>query len=352
MSETHYETIGGQRGLRPRLYALLRRLVGRSAAFYTFRHLDMVAFAMQGVPPYAVGSIDITYRCNLKCKHCYFLEQGFDSELSDDQWIARMDYWRDHTDFPFYQCSWVGGEPLLRKQLIERLMPRFKANLVVTNGSIPLPDWRDCNFYVSVDGTRGYYASIRGNAQLYDRIKANVNSSEHLKITAAMTVNRENWQCIPELLEEWASTHVKGFVFQFFTPVEGVDESMWTGWKLRDHIIDMLITLRHKYGDFIINTVPELRLMKSHTAPQITRDCRYARMAFCLGPDGKVKLPCMMGEKADCTRCGCILPFFTWLLEHQNVVIREVVRSIRKFFYRRSLPRQRLAALHRQQAGT
>jgi hypothetical protein len=166
-----------------------------------------------------------------------------------------------------------------------------------------------------------------------------------------MTVNRHNWRCIPELLREWSVTHIKGFMFQFFTPVEGIDNDLWMGWKLRDHVIDMLIMLKHKYGDFILNTVPELRLMKSKTAREITRDCPYARMAFCLGPDGRVKTPCVAGEKADCERCGCILPFYAWRLHRQNVVLVEVIRTIRKFIYKRWLPRQREAALRARASG-
>jgi hypothetical protein len=226
-------------------------------------------------------------------------------------------------------------------------MPRFHSNLVATNGSIPLPDWRDCNFYVSVDGTRDYYAKMRGNGALYDRIKENINNAPQLKVTAAMVVNRDNWRCIPELLEEWSATHVKGFLFQFYTPIEGLDNEMWLGWELRDRVIDMLIALKKKYGDFIINPVPVLRLMKSKSSARVTDNCPYSTIAYCLGPDGKVKPPCMMGEKADCRRCGCVLPFHTWLLQHQNVVIREVILSIRKLFYNQRLPRQREEALRR-----
>jgi len=347
MAKTHSSRLatGRRRGREGRG----SRTRGSPSAFsyFLFRMVDMLKSLIGGIPRNAIGSIDITCRCNLRCKHCYFLEQHFTSELTDQEWVWKMDYWRDHTDFPFYQCSWVGGEPLLRKDLVEQLMDRFVSNLVATNGSIPLPDWPDCNFYVSVDGTRKYYAEMRGNAQLYDRIKANVNSARHLKVTAAMVVNRENWRCIPQLLEEWSTTHVKGLLFQFFTPIEGIDNSMWMGWPLRDHVIDMIIQLKRPYGDFIVNSVPQLRLMKSKTAQMVTRNCPYARLAYALGPDGRVKRPCMMGGKADCERCGCVLPFHSWLLARQNVVLRELVLFLRKLAYNRWLPKHRQAAMGR-----
>jgi len=326
---------------RSSVYALLSRVGGRAFAGFVMRMTDLVGFVFAGIPRYSIGSIDITHRCNLHCRHCYFLAQGYRDELTDEEWIARLDDLRDHTAFPFYQCSWVGGEPLLRKDLVARLLPRFKSNLITTNGSIPLPDWPNCSFYVSVDGTREYYTRVRGRGDLYDRIKTNIRSAPHLRITAAMCVDRENWRCIPEMLAEWYPTAVRGFIFQFFTPIEGLDDALWPGWELRDRILDMLLRLKRTYGDFIVNTPDQLRLMKSAVAPSVTRDCQYAKIAYALGPDGKRKLPCMMGEKADCERCGCILPFHAWLLDHQNVIIREIVLSLRRMVHDRRRRRER-----------
>ena len=31
----------------------------------------------------------------------------------------------------------------------------------------------------------------------------------------------------------------------------------------------------------------------------------------------------MMGEKADCNRCGCVVPFFLHSLSHRPTVIRD-----------------------------
>ena len=34
--------------------------------------------------------------------------------------------------------------------------------MVVTNGSIELPKWKNCVFNISIDGTKEYYEKIRG----------------------------------------------------------------------------------------------------------------------------------------------------------------------------------------------
>jgi len=43
-------------------------------------------------------------------------------------------------------------------------MKYFKSNLIVTNGTIELPNLPDVNFYISVDGTREMHDTIRGKA--------------------------------------------------------------------------------------------------------------------------------------------------------------------------------------------
>jgi MoaA/NifB/PqqE/SkfB family radical SAM enzyme len=277
---------------------------------------------------YAIGSIDITHRCNLKCKHCYFMEQGYGRELSDEEWIEFFDRLKS-TPFPFYQASWVGGEPLLRAGLVRRLMGLFKANLVATNGSIPLPDWPDVNFYVSVDGTREYYRDMRGREDLYGKIKENCMRSG-LRMTAAMVVSRENHVCMEEVVEEWSWTNIRGFLFQFFTPIRGLDDSMWPGWELRDEVIERIRRMKRRYGDFIINSDRSLVLMRSENARDVTRNCLYRRNAYALAPDGSRKRPCMMGPKADCSRCGCVLPYTMAAMEEANVAVRELAKSIRR----------------------
>jgi len=305
-----------------------KRAIGSEATLFLFKLKDMAKFAFVGTPRYGIGSVDITYRCNLACKHCYFNEQGYETELTDKQWIRKFESLKN-SDFPFYQCSWIGGEPLLRKELIGQLKRYFKTNLVATNGTIPLPSWPDVNFYVSVDGTQKYYKLMRGREHIYPIIKKNASRPE-LRIILSMTVSKLNYQCIEDLIEEWSVTKVKGIMFQFYTPIRGIEEDLWPGWKIRDGVIDSLIALKSKYGNFIINPVRDLQLMKSQNCQKVTRNCLYAKQSFTLGPDGKLKKPCMMGEKADCSRCGCVLPFHLWNLHHTNLFLREILLEIRK----------------------
>src|SRR5512137_684093 len=88
-----------------------------------FSWLVKGAFFALGMPRDSLCSIDVTSRCNLRCRHCYFLEQGYERELSADEWLAKLEELKRRAwprPFVAYQGSWVGGEPLLRKEVIER----------------------------------------------------------------------------------------------------------------------------------------------------------------------------------------------------------------------------------------
>ncbi len=322
---------GPNRTLRDKVFDHSCRTIGKGKTKFLFKLYDLAKFDLLGKPKGAIGSIDITNRCNLRCKHCYFYAHDYDEkqELTDDEWIEKLESLKD-TDFPFYQCSWVGGEPLLRKELIERGMKYFRSNLVATNGTIELPSWPDVNFYLSVDGKKEIHDTIRGKG-CHDKIKKNAQRPD-LKIHVSMVVNKMNYRDIEYFIEEWRDAGVKGCLFQTHTPIKGMkNDDLWTGWELRDEILDKLIRLKEeKYGDFIGVPSYVLKLMKSDKCKEVTRNCLFKQVSFCLDPQGQIKKPCMMGPQADCLRCGCVLPFHLWALEDRWLMMREFFMFMRR----------------------
>src|SRR5512141_2960023 len=142
--------------------SVLRRIRGALPSAFDVAKVD---FRLFGLPRNAFGSIDVTQRCNLRCKHCYFFEHDQpERALGGDDWVALLESWkrtRSRWEFPFFQCSWVGGEPLLRPEVVERCRRFFRYNLVVTNGTLRLPDWSDVDFYVSIDGDEEVHEDLR-----------------------------------------------------------------------------------------------------------------------------------------------------------------------------------------------
>lgn len=301
--------------------------------------LPKVAFFTVGFPQQAFGSIDITHRCNLRCEHCYFFEQDYQGELSDQQWLNRIEN-LNKKSFPFRTCTWVGGEPLLRQDLIERAKKFFKFNIVVSNGSLSLPDWPDVYFHISLDGTREVHEKIRNSKGLYDKIKVNVNRPE-LDVTMVYCISNSNKHCIEEVVEEWyKETAVKGFIFDFYTPIAGLNDKLWLNFNERDKVIDRLIRLKEKYQDFIAIPARVFELMKADKMSAIVNNCPFRKKGFALDPLGKAKRPCMLGAGADCSRCGCVVPFYLTSRTERRYILQEVWGDLKKagsnFFSRRA----------------
>jgi len=251
-------------------------------------------------------SIDVTNRCNLRCRHCYFFKQKHSAELSEDALLERIKEVKKQNP-GIIHASWVGGEPLLRKRIIEEGAKLFPINMIVTNGTIKLPKIKNCAVYVSIDGTKKYYEEIRGGN--YDKIKENIERAD-VPVIIKCVINKNNFECIEDMLKEWKETKVRGIAFDFYTPIKGIKEHLWLNFEERDKVIERLLQLKKIYGDFISNSESLLNSMKAENCRKITENCVLPRAVICLDPLGKRKLPCVIGNKADCSKCGCIVPFY------------------------------------------
>ena len=84
-------------------------------------------------------TIELTDRCNFKCRHCYICEDAVsarDKELSADEILAVA---KDAVKRGALWCTLTGGEPLLREDFPEIYIGLKKLGLLVTvftNGSL------------------------------------------------------------------------------------------------------------------------------------------------------------------------------------------------------------------------
>ena len=291
--------------------------------FFRYHLLPQLFFFTMGIPKGSIVSVDVTDQCNLRCHHCYFFEQEQEGVLDLEGWKRRLLEFKRKYRF-LYGCTWVGGEPLLRKDIIEYNKKLFLHNLIVTNGTLPLPDWPEVYFHLSIDGNEEIHEKIRRQRGLYPLMKKNI-ARDNLHVTAAMCLTSANFHTIEEVLEDWyASKLLKGFLFDFYTPIQGLDDGLFVGWSKRDELVDQLIDLkRKKYGNFIALPERVLELMKSHNSKKVTDHCLFEKKAFSLTTQGAVKEKCMLGPKSDCDRCGCVVPFYL----HNRADKRTIVKS-------------------------
>lgn len=258
-------------------------------------------------------SIDVTYKCNLRCKHCFFWRSGYTDELTIDGW---KELFKKLPRFAY--CSWVGGEPLLRQELIEWGKDMFLLNEVVTNGTMPIPSWNDVAFFVSIDGTRPSHEFIRGKGT-YDMAKENIQTTSARYLFLNMVINSSNHDCIEKFASEWSNSKVLWIKFGFYTPFVNGDNSLWVPFKKRNEIIDKILKpLKENYGDFIFVSDGILESMKYPNCLKATSNCLATKLVLSLDPMGNVKYrlhspdsqACYMGAGAICEKCGHMTPHY------------------------------------------
>ena len=70
------------------------------------------AFARADAPVH--GHLDLTYRCDLRCQHCYLHEKDDWPEMTTAEWLAVLPQLRDAG---VVRLLWSGGEVILRPDL-------------------------------------------------------------------------------------------------------------------------------------------------------------------------------------------------------------------------------------------
>ncbi|MFW6194503.1 MAG: radical SAM protein [Halobacteriota archaeon] len=83
-----------------------------------FLVLLKVVRAKSGQRVFFYGSCDITNRCNLKCKHCYWWKNydgGGELSIEEFEEVIEENFVKNN----IVQVALTGGEPLLRPEVIE-----------------------------------------------------------------------------------------------------------------------------------------------------------------------------------------------------------------------------------------
>ena len=281
---------------------------------------QLTRFALEGIPKDAVCSVDVTNQCNLRCHHCYFFEHEQPENLAVERWRAFFDKLKAE-GFPFFSCTWVGGEPLMRQEIIEMGSQYFRRNMVVTNGTIRIPDWPHVNFKVSVDGVEARHDRLRG-AKTYQRIKRMIRDAADrgLRIGIATVLTKENEGELEQFVEEWQNEPINsGIIFEFYTYMHGQPEAdkLWLNYEERDRVIDRILAIKAKYPDLVECTTHALELLRSENCRAVTDNCLAESKMASWDVSGNRKEKCILGPKADCDRCGCAVPF--WLHSFEDM---------------------------------
>ncbi len=251
------------------------------------------------------AAIDITRRCNLKCKHCYWWQQDHPPEMSTSETARFM---KSLKASGLRVALLYGGEPTLRLELCREASRIFDSALIFTNGLNGFPELGNAQWLVSLEGPREINDAIRGDG-VYEEVKRNI-SRAHRAPLVHMTICRPNSsrKAIEGFVREMCSLPIKGIGFSFYTPVNSpADGELFVPLHERDQIVDLLLNLREKYGKRVGITQAMARQLKSNGAFAHWNQyqlCPVSERVRCFCSDGSPKR-CTYGDEADCSKCGC-----------------------------------------------
>jgi len=210
---------------------------------------------------------------------------------------------------------WMGGEPLLRPDVLREGLKLFPRNHVTTNGTIDLIELPNCIYVISIDGPPEINDAIRGNG-VFEKVMdmlSRVHQTFGPTVMSQCVVTRKNEDTLEELVERLRLTRIEGLTFSFYVP-RGKDDSefTWGSLKRRDKAVREVMRLKEKYRDFIWNNHRTLELTLSENAKAVTDDCPVKKIMLPLYLDGdKFVTPfCCYGNDVDCDLCGAWAVFY------------------------------------------
>lgn len=270
-----------------------------------------------GSRTFPAALVNVTNRCNLECRHC-FVYRGDNPNASIDKMddatmLHQFEVLRDRHGIK--SMLFMGGEPMVRRELVLEAIDLFEHGSIVTNGTYGIPHAPGHLVTVSLDGPPEENDAIRGEG-VFERVEGAIRGrdpDDGTIVMLQMAITKENAPSIERFVEAVADWPVDGVAFTFYVPRAGERSSLaWDDNEERDQIVDRVIALKERYPDLIKANVDTLELMKADRCGEYTGDrCALKSMLPLYVGDGGVfeRTFCCYGNDVDCTRCGAYAVF-------------------------------------------
>jgi len=242
-----------------------------------------------GKVPFFCGH-KLTYKCNLRCKMCPFWRRPSpDPSLEQEKAVLKQIYCSGAVGVAF-----EGGEPLLRKDLVEilafsRSMPLHTS--LITNGTLlesridEIAPYINGVVYVSLDGLEKTHDAIRGvDGSFRKAVRGICAAKEKVAVTINTTVMSENIEEIEQLvrLAKELGTRISVAVAHEYC---NANASSPAAGKIPKIVHKLMAMKREGYP--IVNSMGYLKVM----AKEKNWQCKPWTMIN-IDPHGNVVLPC------------------------------------------------------------
>lgn len=279
---------------------------------------------------------DVTNRCNLRCKGCFFFSSGEDKVAPEEMRLAR---WEEFVDKEKQRgvdlAILIGGEPTLcldRVEAFYRRMPTFCA----TNGLIKVPRERfpDMMVGISLWGDEHDEKVLRGQ-DTFAISSRNYTGDKHAYYL--YTVTPRQLGRLHRVVRKIADVGLKVHL-QLLSNDEGVDGFSWQPQELEavrmemDELLDSypqtviscryyhaIITTGHMLGrSFGWSECPSVTLPLDQRQPRPRRLINFIRWAS----DLKTMHRCCTSETRDCRTCKDGAAHMSWIMVNKRAHMR------------------------------
>lgn len=255
-------------------------------------------------------SLNMSERCPNNC-HCYWRAQKKVVEMSDEEVILFI---KNRKKEGFVHGTWVGGEPYVRADLLEKVTSILPVNWVVTSGTIPLRPLNAAHF-ISIDGADAKtHDTLRGRPGLYDWVMSNLQEARKKGISRLYihtVLNAVNCGQLEEIYRFWSQSDlVSGMFFSTHTPIEGADDArLRLSREQHKKIVENLLKiLKEDQGKFLKMTKGMINRFDPDFTKKLTpQNCGAAKYVASFNGSGERISQCILSEKANCSECGCVV---------------------------------------------
>lgn len=274
-----------------------------------------------------LGTVIVTDRCNLKCKHCSV--NNITSIMHPYTQIKKeMQALYDMGARILFFCGgetflWRDGDLTVRDLVIEAKRMGFMIVNVVTNGTQPIDLPEADLILLSLDGDREHHNAIRGNT--FDTIMENVKNATTDNICFYMAINQINKDAVRDVCQIAKDTkNVRAVSFNFHTPYPDT-RNLFLSKDEKQKIADTILQMMDQ-GYPIFNLKASLPYLVNNSFPTPCYQCLVIE-------DGKISV---CGRCIDvpglCEECGYFFVAEYTLLFRGNLKIAfEAVRTYLKY---------------------
>ncbi len=209
---------------------------------------------------------DVTYRCNLRCKHCYSTAgKPWKDELNEEEAMKALNIL---ADAGVTAIAFSGGEPLLRKDFFDLAKAASDYGMFVslaTNGTLLNKEnvrrLKECGVWfvqISLDGTKEVHERFRGIEGIFERVVEGIKNcvEEGLITCISTTATKINYEDVPKVMDLAEELGVQWFMLYNFIPVGRGDFEMDLSAEERERLLKELWKRLKATGINFMSTAP------------------------------------------------------------------------------------------------